>query len=493
MTPLRDLPELGIGCIYWPVLDALMLQDECPLGVIEVEPQPFWFPPLDPGGEYRLDERAFRHLQNMSQPKLVHGVGFPIGGTVAPDSCQVEAFARSIRLLDAPWASEHLSFTKVRHGEKSVDTGFLLPPTQTAHGISVAVDNIRALQEMLPVPFIFETGVNYLAPQPGEMPDGTFFASVALNADCGILLDLHNVWTNELNGRQAALDVVSQLPLERVIEIHLAGGQEFNGYWVDAHSGLVSPRLLELARQVVPQLPNLKAIIFEIMPQYVVANSISLDELTQQMQQLNDLWNMRGRDAGQRPSPSASTTCHGEASGPSGEFLPAPDVWEGMLASTIADGARGSRGAASLGQDEGIHILRKLISAARAGRLAETLPLTTRVLLLTLGEARAQNLLDDFWRTVPVAEMNASEAEAFVRYARLNTALSDIPYLHDVTELELASHRALITGRAQSANLHVDPHILIQALRQGRLPDPADRDEFHLTVSPPTQRDSRAT
>lgn len=128
------------------------------------------------------------------------------------------------------------------------------------------MDNIRFLKRHLPVPLAVETGVDYLKPLPGEMPDGEFFRSVAEQADCGILLDLHNLWANERNGRQPICEVVNQLPLERVIEMHLAGGQEYGGYWVDAHSGLADPELMDIARQVVPRLPNLKAITFEIMP-----------------------------------------------------------------------------------------------------------------------------------------------------------------------------------------------------------------------------------
>ena len=122
------------------------------------------------------------------------------------------------------WASEHLSFNQARLAGREFFGGFLLPPVQTMASARIAARNIAAVKDLLPVPFAFETGVNYLAPQPGEMPDGAFFAAVAEQADCGILLDLHNLWCNERNGRQRVLDVVAELPLDRVWEVHLAGG-----------------------------------------------------------------------------------------------------------------------------------------------------------------------------------------------------------------------------------------------------------------------------
>jgi uncharacterized protein len=68
------------------------------------------------------------------------------------------------------------------------------------------------------------------------MPDGVFVGAVAESADCGILLDLHNVFANGVNGRQPVEDFLAQLPLDRVWEIHLAGGFDMEGLWLDAHS-----------------------------------------------------------------------------------------------------------------------------------------------------------------------------------------------------------------------------------------------------------------
>src|SRR6185312_12432178 len=54
-----------------------------------------------------------------------------------------------------------------------------------------------------------------------------------------------------------------------VWEVHLAGGMALDGYWLDAHSDAVAPALLELTAEIVPRLPNLGAIVFEILPQHL--------------------------------------------------------------------------------------------------------------------------------------------------------------------------------------------------------------------------------
>ncbi|SEG95889.1 Uncharacterized conserved protein, UPF0276 family [Nonomuraea solani] len=441
LQDLRGLPELGVGLVYWPEHDGLLdLVD-----VVEVEPQVFWFPARATGAPYRLDVRAFERLARIPKPKLVHGVGHPVGGTVA-DERHLRPFAESIALLQAPWASEHLSFNRAG----SDDLGFLLPPVQSEEGIALAVANIRKMRERLPVPFAFETGVSYLRPVPGELPDGTFFAAVARGAGCGILLDLHNLWANERNGRQRVLDVVSELPLERVIEVHLAGGQEYAGYWVDAHSGPIAPEVMEYARQVIPRLPNLKAVIYEVMPDSAPA----AEETRDQLRELRELWESRGSAA---PLP------------------PAPADWERALATALQ-----SREAVA---DPGIAVLRELIASVRAGKVADTLPLTTRLLLLTLGGAAVDELFAGFWNAAPSEPMATDEARRFA--AHVADLPLEVPYLREVMAFELAAQRAVLTGRAQAVSFGVDPGPVLASLREGRLPAAQPPGMYEVAVSPP--------
>ena len=144
--------------------------------------------------------------------------------------------------------------------------GFLMPPLQTQAQAELAADNIRRRRAATGLPFAFETGVNYFAPRHGEMPDGEFFATVADAADCGILLDLNNLWVNQKNGRAPIEEVLAALPLERVWEVHLAGAEFAHGFWLDAHCGAIDPDLAAIAAEVAPDLPNLGAIIFEVAP-----------------------------------------------------------------------------------------------------------------------------------------------------------------------------------------------------------------------------------
>ncbi len=113
-------------------------------------------------------------------------------------------------------------------------------------------------------------------------------AAVAEDADCGILLDLHNLLCNARNGGESVAAFCEALPLERVWEIQLAGGELERGFFTDAHSGLVEPELMEVAATLTASLPNLQAVTFEIMPERVA--EVGLNAIARQLGAMQDLW-----------------------------------------------------------------------------------------------------------------------------------------------------------------------------------------------------------
>jgi uncharacterized protein (UPF0276 family) len=477
---VTGLPDLGVGIVYWPAISHLIAAVGEAVDVVEVEPQPFWFAPASAGQAYQVDRRALEHLGRLRQPKLVHGVGFPIGGTAAPDHTHLEPFVESIVALGAPWASEHLSFNRVRRRGRANDVGFLLPPVQSAEGVALAASNIRAVAAHLPVPFAFETGVSYLQPTPGELSDGAYFASVAEAAGCGILLDVHNVWTNERNGRQPVLELVEELPLERVWELHVAGGQELDGLWVDAHSGLAPPPVLELARQIVPRLPNLKAIVFEIMPEYAIEYGLTAGELLSHLAELREIWGSRGSRASVPMEPGRGT-----AGGMGTAHLPAPAAWEEALAGAVSGWPATGQLAGQLDSDPGVGVLRRLVGSVRAGKVAASLKLTTRLLLLALGEDALQVVFEDFWRSVPSELAASEEARGFAVHLEEHPP-EGVPYLADVLAFELAAARVLMRGQPEVVHVACDLVPVIAALREGRLPGAVQYGAYAVTVEVPT-------
>jgi uncharacterized protein len=468
-------PELGVGVIYLPDLVPLLESRPDLVQVLELEPQTLWRYLPDRAMPYVQDRDELERIAALPQRKLVHGVGFPVGGSRPPDARHVGPLVETIECLGSPWASEHLGFNSFGDG---VNTGFLLPPLQTRAGVAAAVDSVRRVAESLPVPFLIETGVNYLQPRPGCMADGAFVAAVAEEAGCGILLDLHNLWANELNGRQTVREFVSELPLDRVREIHIAGGLEHGGYWLDAHSGRIPEPLLELAAWVVPRLPNLGAIVFELLASYL--EPLGLDGVAEEVEKLARIWELRGTAvAPSRAAPSVAGAAPSRAAPPAaGATDLSPRVWEDELgALVIGRSVPGS----PLADDPGIPVLRELVANFRSGMLVDALKLTSRLLMLS-GERLMPDLLAGFFASSPPQLFASAEAEAFAAYVR-GRALP-IPHLEEVLAYECASLRVLLDGEPEQVRFAHEPYAVLLPLVDGRLPEAPPPGDFIVDVRP---------
>jgi uncharacterized protein (UPF0276 family) len=465
------LPELGVGVVYWPELEPLLEAGaELPV-VLEIEPQALWYE-LGGAEPYRIDRDALERVAAFRQAKLVHGVGFPVGGSRLPAASSLPPLVDVIQALEPAWASEHLGFNRASGPDGDFATGFVLPPRQTPEGIEAAARTIRAVAGRLPVPFAFEVGANYLRPRDDELADGSFFAAVAEEADCGILLDLHNVWLNERNGRQPVAELLGELPLERVWEVHVAGGFELDGYWLDAHSGAMPEPLVDLAADVVPLLPNLKALVFEVIPEHIPR--FGLDAVAGQLAILARLWARRGgRAAVGDVSPPVFAPQRGGA--------PGPAEWEGALGALAAGRPASGPLAGELAADPGVAVIRRLVDEFRAGMVVDALRLTSRLILVTRGEETLRRLLADFWRTTPPAVFGSVEAQAFADF--LEAQRPDVPYLPEVLAFERALIQARTTGEPASVVFDHDPAELLAAVEEGRLPTSPAAGRFAVAVT----------
>jgi len=452
--------ELGVGAVYWPALHRLFEVHPDIVQVAEVEPSSFWIKRLGSGGAVRSNREVLAAIEALPQAKLLHGVGYPVGGTCGGGHPHLAEFRHWAERLDPPWTSEHLSFNETGAGP----AGFLLPPCQSADGVAIAAANIRARASALGRSFAFETGVNYLPARADEMEDGAFFAAVAEAADCHILLDLHNLWANERNGRSRVRDVVASLPRGRVCEIHLAGGQAKDGYWLDAHSGLVPASLFDLALDLMPDLPAVGAIVFEIAPEHL--RNVDEAGLLAQIEALHRLWERRGR------SPAASRACPAEPA--AGKLVAAQ--WEAALAGALS-GPQGVDAPAA------IALYRSLIDAFRNGALATTLTYSLRLLQLTHGTPAVDRLLDDYGAATRPPLYPSDEAIQFAAWLEANAPPT--PYLADIVELERGAVRIACAGGGGELRFRHDPSLITAAIAEGRVPRDLPPGDYRIRLGDP--------
>lgn len=435
--------------------------------MLEVEPQTTWLESPDSDTPFVVRSEVSDHIASLPGRRLVHSIGAPVGGSARGHPAQLPLLRDAVERLGAPWASEHLSFNRT----SEFFTGFFLPPRQTEAGVETCVEAINSLREALGVPLAIETGVNYLRPRADEMPDGEFVAAVVETAECGILLDLHNVYCNERNGRQSVDTFLSQLPLERVWEVHLAGGFELDGFWLDAHSGAVPEPLRGYCRDVVPALPNLKAIIFEVFSSFLPR--FGLDGVRQELENLHELWEQRSTAVTQStpryrpPLPAASVT---------------PEEWEHALGSMVIGRSPRTGLEHDLAGDPAVSLIQALVKEFRASMVVGAIRLSSRFLMLALGPAVFRSVLEDFWSTTPPRQYAGTEATAFADYLLAKDLR--IPQFQSILAFERAALDTLRDGETRTVRFTVDPLPMLRALADGvLLQDPGVPGEYEIEVT----------
>jgi uncharacterized protein (UPF0276 family) len=210
--PLHGTVGLGFRAA---LAEALLASEDPPLSFIEIAPENY----LGVGGSRgRLLAMAAERW-----PVVSHGLCGDFAGAAPLDEDLLTALRGFLHAHGARWYSDHLCLTHVAGGE-SHD---LLPLPLSHEAARRAADRVRAGRERLELPVAVENVSAYLrAPTPvGEAPmtEWDFIRAVAEDADCGLLLDVNNVYVNRVNFGTDADAFIAGLPLERVVQIHMAG------------------------------------------------------------------------------------------------------------------------------------------------------------------------------------------------------------------------------------------------------------------------------
>ena len=269
---LAALPRLGVGLSFQGTLRDYVLQNLDDFDFLEVIPDVFW---TDQGAETepryveRPDARPFLDQVALSRPLVCHSVGLSIGSAERFDEGHVEQIAAWQRRHGFPWHSDHLSFNRLEHPTgHAMDVGFTMPVPYDDEVLEMLAARVARVQAKVPVPFLLENNVYYFAIPEQDMSEAEFLNRLAARTGCGLLLDLHNVHVNATNHGFDPWDLLGELDLSRVVEIHLGGGLTVDGTYMDAHSGPCPPEVWEMLRAVLPRAPNVKGVVFEVFGNY---------------------------------------------------------------------------------------------------------------------------------------------------------------------------------------------------------------------------------
>lgn len=161
--------------------------------------------------------------------------------------------------MQAPWYSDHLCFTRAGH----LEIGQLTPLPFTRATAERCAARARDFQARVGAPLLLEN-ISRAFDLPGEMDEVTFVRRVVEAADCGLLLDLTNLFVNSHNFGYDPYRYLDELPLERVVQVHLAGSERRGPRWVDTHSQPLAahPQVWELLDHVCRRV-RVRAVILE--------------------------------------------------------------------------------------------------------------------------------------------------------------------------------------------------------------------------------------
>jgi hypothetical protein len=217
--------------------------------------------------------------------------------------------------------------------------------------------------------------------------------------------------------------VLAELPLDRVLEVHLAGGFEARGFWLDAHHGPPDEELLALAARVLPRLPNLRALIWEAVPESLAA--LGAGGVRAILTRLHRLWDTavdgrgRGRatvitESGRPGQRSTGVAAPVRPAGPGGAGAGAGEAdlaWEnGLAAYTSRFSDQPPSG------DPGLGLLRWLSDQARLSQLALARPDLLRPLLAADGPDATERLLLGYFGARPPRLWPAEEGAQFAAW-----------------------------------------------------------------------------
>ena len=282
---------VGLG-LRWEFLDDLVERSAAgrlPIDFVEISPENY----MRRGGHHpdALASVADRY------PVVTHGLTMSLGGVDPLDEAYLRELAAFVRDVRSPWHSDHLCFGAV-DGRALHD---LLPVPFKEASVGRIADRIRRARDAVRVPLAVENVSYYWHPGRAEMGEAEFLSRVCEAAECGLMLDVNNAYVNAQNFGFDVDEWMRAAPLDRVVQIHVAGHEWFavderglgdarpphapGAMIVDTHGADVPDPVLSLLGRVLARtgpvpvllerdqnIPDLDALLAEIAHIRAIAN-----------------------------------------------------------------------------------------------------------------------------------------------------------------------------------------------------------------------------
>lgn len=180
-------------------------------------------------------------------PLVMHGVSLSIAGVDEIDFDYLKKVKKLAEHIKAEWISDHLCYT----GFGGHNTHDLLPIPYNKEVLNHTIERVKQVQDFLGRTILLENPSSYIEFNSSDIPEDEFLAELAVKANCGILLDVNNVYVSSFNHNFDPKKYIDTIPAEYIIQIHLAGHLNKGDVIIDTHDNYVIDEVLELYKYTI--------------------------------------------------------------------------------------------------------------------------------------------------------------------------------------------------------------------------------------------------
>jgi uncharacterized protein (UPF0276 family) len=194
-------------------------------------------------------------------PIVSHGLCGDFSGSAPLDHELIAELKRFLRTYGARWYSDHLCLTHVAGAE----THDLLPLPFSDEAVVRCAKRVREMSDALEMPIAVENVSAYMRAPGSVLDEAVFVRRVVEESGCHLLLDVNNVYVNSVNFKLDARAYMDALPLDRVIQIHVAGHdvEIADELLIDTHGSPIIDPVFDLLEDTLRKMKHAPPVLLE--------------------------------------------------------------------------------------------------------------------------------------------------------------------------------------------------------------------------------------
>lgn len=234
----ETVPKLGVGLGFRPQFKSEVFLNRPKIDLLEITSDHYMDSPRRKVEELELLAEHF--------PLIPHSLELSLGSAEGVDQEYLAKLADVLSIARPAWFSDHICFTR----SGGVKIGHLAPVPFTEEALGIFISNIERVKKRISVPLILEN-ISYNIEYPwNEMSETTFIRRLLEATDCGLLLDVANLYINSVNLGFDWRRYLDEVPLERVVQLHFVGAHRGHGRLIDAHADAMDDDIWNVFREV---------------------------------------------------------------------------------------------------------------------------------------------------------------------------------------------------------------------------------------------------